>query len=90
MRAKVNIKGIVQGVCYRASTEKVAVRLGLTGWVKNLSDGSVEALFEGDKSKIEEAINWCRKGPDRAKVTDLITTWEEGDTNEFSAFSIKY
>ena len=57
------VHGRVQGVFYRAKTQKVAEGLGLTGWVKNCRDGSVEIHAEGNKEKLEELIKWCRNGP---------------------------
>ncbi len=71
------IKGIVQGVFFRAFTRDVATRLGLGGWVKNLTDGSVEALFEGDREAIEQAIKKCSVGPSGARVDDVDVRWEE-------------
>ena len=61
--AKVIISGVVQGVFFRASTREMALGMGLTGWVRNLPDGDVEALFEGPAETIEEAIAWCHHGP---------------------------
>ena len=88
-RVIVNIKGRVQGVYYRASTETEACRLNLTGWVKNCPDGTVQALFEGNIDDINKVIEWCRSGPERAEVDELNSKWEEYK-NEFNAFSIKY
>ena len=56
LRAHVVIRGLVQGVWFRASTKDEADRLGVSGWVRNLSDGSVEAVFEGEKKKVEEIV----------------------------------
>jgi acylphosphatase len=70
-RVHVVISGQVQGVWYRASTKQKAEELGLVGWVKNTSDGNVEAVFEGDESTVTEMIAWCRKGPPLAQVTDV-------------------
>lgn len=88
-RAIVNIKGTVQGVFYRSSTETEANKLNLTGWVRNCPDGSVQALFEGDKTSIDQVIEWCRIGPQKARVSELNSRWEEYK-NEFNTFSIKY
>lgn len=88
-RAHVIITGKVQGVFFRASTQDEAVRLGLTGWVKNLPDGSVEAVFEGDKEKIEEIIAWCHKGPPWARVKEVKVKWEPYQ-KEFERFSVIY
>ncbi len=89
VRAKIRISGFVQGVFFRASTRDVARRLGLTGWVRNLPDGSVEALFEGEKEKVEEVVRWCHNGPPGASVTEVNEEWLEYK-GEFSNFEIRY
>ncbi len=81
------IYGIVQGVGYRYSTYKKALQLGLTGWVRNRNDGSVEAMFEGPHEKLEEMLSWCWKGPSLAHVSDIQVKWEEGD-KEYTSFEI--
>jgi len=70
-RVHVLISGKVQGVWYRASTKQKADELGLTGWVKNTVDGNVEAVFEGEKIRIDAMIAWCWVGPPMARVTDV-------------------
>lgn len=87
-RAHLFISGRVQGVTFRASTRRKARSLGLNGWVKNLSGGRVEAVFEGSKDKIEQIIDWCHKGPSAAHVTDVEVNWEE--TQNLSGFRIRY
>jgi len=77
IRAHVFVTGRVQGVGYRFSTRDEANRLGINGWVRNLSDGRVEALFEGSKAAVEEMINWCRQGPRGAVVKDVAVEYEE-------------
>src|SRR5574342_1127812 len=67
LRALVIIHGIVQGVFFRAGTRDEAIRVGVGGWVRNLPDGTVEALFEGEKKKVEEILGWCHKGPSGAQ-----------------------
>ena len=67
--------GKVQGVWYRASTQEQALNLGLCGWVKNCSDGSVEIHAEGEKDILEQFIDWCRKGPPAAQVSTLDIEW---------------
>lgn len=77
VRVRVFVSGLVQGVGYRYSTVDRAKYLGLTGWVRNLPDGRVEAVFEGDKKTVESAIDWCRRGPAGAKVSDVSWEYEE-------------
>ncbi len=81
--------GRVQGVFFRAETAEVANRLGIVGWVRNLADGRVEALFEGEKEDVEKAVDFCRRGPLGAHVDDLDVRWENCRA-EFQDFSIKY
>lgn len=79
----------MQGVFFRHSTKKVAIELGLTGWVRNLSDGRVEAVFEGEREMVEKMLEWVRVGPPLAHVENVNIKWEEFQ-DEFSNFSIKY
>ena len=76
-------------VAFRYSTRRRALGLGLTGWVKNNSDGTVEAVFEGSEDKIKEILEFCQKGPMFAKVTDIKENWEECK-DEFNKFEIRY
>lgn len=87
-RAHLYIKGKVQGVFYRAFTQEVADSLGLTGWVRNLPDRKVEAVFEGDRGLIEKAIMRCHEGPPYASVTDIEVTWEN-NLEGFNDFRIR-
>lgn len=66
------VHGRVQGVCYRASTQKIGTKLNLDGWVKNLPDGSVEIQACGETLELEQLIAWCHKGPVFAKVDQVI------------------
>jgi acylphosphatase len=75
-RARVVVRGRVQGVFFRAETSDRARSLGLAGWVRNAADGSVEAVFEGERERIESILEWCRRGPALAEVEDLEVTWE--------------
>lgn len=75
-RAHVRVTGRVQGVYFRASTQRVAASLGLTGWVRNAGD-DVEAVFEGPRGAVERAVEWCREGPAHANVERVDVTWEE-------------
>lgn len=68
------VKGKVQGVFYRASAREVADSMGITGWVKNTEEGYVEILASGDENQLQQFINWCRKGPSQAIVTDVQVT----------------
>jgi acylphosphatase len=88
-RIKIKISGIVQGVGFRNFVLWHARKLGLKGYVKNLSDGCVEAVFEGDKNLIEKMIEMCRRGPPSAKV-DNLEIIEEKFKNEFESFKILY
>lgn len=88
-RAHILVKGLVQGVFYRYNTMTVAKNLGLTGWVRNLRDGSVEIVCEGEKEKIDSLIKWCWKGPEGARVDDVIVRREEFK-GEFQTFEITY
>lgn len=88
-RVKIIVKGIVQGVYFRATTRQQARQLSITGWVKNRWDGSVEILAEGDKEKLDQLIAWCHKGPHGAEVEEVKTEWHPFQ-NEFLDFSITY
>ncbi len=89
LRAKVVIHGIVQGVFFRASTREEAIRIGVGGWVRNLADGTVEALFEGEKKKVEEILGWCHQGPPGARVDKVHIEWE-AYKGEYKLFDIRY
>lgn len=67
-RQRVIVGGVVQGVFFRAATQEMAQRVGVDGWVRNLPDGRVEAVFEGDMEQVAEAVDWTRHGPQRAVV----------------------
>jgi acylphosphatase len=88
-RAHLLIDGRVQGVFFRAFTRDVARSLGLDGWVRNLHDGRVEAIFEGDKALIEKAIQQCYQGPPYARVSDIDITWEDR-LEGLTGFSVRY
>ncbi len=83
------IKGYVQGVFFRASTRDMANRLQLTGWVRNLPDGRVEAVFEGLQDRLQKAVAWCYKGPSGAKVQTVEEKWLDY-SGEFKGFEVKY
>lgn len=88
-RVRVLISGRVQGVFFRAYTKEEAKRLGLKGWVKNLPDGRVEALFEGEDEAVEKMIKWCHRGSPASKV-EKVEVFEEPYLGEYEGFSIKY
>ena len=89
VRAHLRIDGRVQGVCFRLDARRAAIERNLTGWVKNLPDGRVEALFEGEESDVRSAIKWCEIGPPIARVTEVAVEWEQY-TGEFSSFEITF
>jgi acylphosphatase len=88
-RARVVIEGRVQGVFFRYHTQELALRLGLKGWVKNQRGGNVEAVFEGEKEKVDQILQWCHQGPAQANVTKVHQIWEDY-RGEFYDFSISY
>lgn len=89
VRAHVIIEGRVQGVFFRSFTQDEAVRLVITGWVKNRRDGKVEAMFEGERDRVEEIIRWCHIGSPWAKVMKVDVTWGTYK-GEFKKFSVTY
>ena len=76
-RARVVIHGRVQGVFFRAETGERARSLGLAGWVRNNPDGTVEAVFQGDRDRVDSMLAWCRRGPAGADVEDVGVEWTE-------------
>jgi acylphosphatase len=76
-RALVQIRGRVQGVGFRYSVVARARSLGLGGWVRNRTDGSVEAAFEGDAEQVGSMVDWCRRGPAGADVRSIDVEWTE-------------
>jgi acylphosphatase len=87
-RIRLIVKGRVQGVYFRASTVQQARHLGLTGWVMNRRDGSVEVVAQGRSESIEELIAWCRQGPPGARV-DELDLQRHGLQGEFTEFRIR-
>jgi len=83
------VSGFVQGVFFRHRTREEARRHDVTGWVRNLADGRVEAILEGEKDDVETVVAFCRKGPSGAIVRDVKVIWEE-PTEEFKDFLIRY
>ncbi|NIP40606.1 MAG: acylphosphatase [Candidatus Aenigmarchaeota archaeon] len=90
MNARVHllISGEVQGVFFRASTRDKAVDLGLKGWIRNLMDGKVECIVEGEKERIEQLIEFCKQGPEGSKVDNIEINWEK-PKDEFGSFDIR-
>jgi acylphosphatase len=88
VRVELNIHGRVQGVFYRQTTKETALRLGLTGWTKNCVDGSVRAIFEGEKDAVDAAVKWCRQGPAAAVVSGVEEKWLDF-VGEFDGFRIR-
>ena len=76
-RARVRVQGSVQGVFFRVETRDRARSLGVSGWVRNLRDGAVEAVFEGPEERVESMVEWCRRGPAGAQVESVDVDWEE-------------
>ena len=85
VRAHGRVRGRVQGVSYRANTSAQARALGLVGWVRNLSDGSVEFVAEGSRARVQALIDWCHRGPRMARVDAVEVQWgpAEGDLTGF-------
>ena len=89
VRAHVIIHGRVQGVFFRVETQRAAGRCKVSGWVRNKPDGSVEAVFEGEKSRVDEILQWCHQGSPGARVDRVELEWE-AYSGEFSGFEITY
>lgn len=88
-RAHVWITGRVHGVAFRAYTRETAYLLGVAGWVRNLPDGRVEAVFEGDADKVAKMVEWCRVGSPMSRVTE-VEVREEAFQGEFVRFEITF
>jgi len=87
-RVHIYVSGRVQGVFFRAATRRAASDLNLTGWVRNMDDGRVEAVLEGSDDNVDKMIAWCQVGPPAARV-EKVTTEKEHYTGGFGDFSIK-
>jgi len=88
-RVHVFISGRVQGVFFRAVTQQTAKGFNLTGWVRNVADGRVEAVFEGEDESVNKVLKWCHTGPPAARVEEVIIS-EEHYINEFNNFIIRF
>ena len=89
VRARVVFEGRVQGVFFRANTQRCAESLGLVGWVRNMADGRVEAVFEGEEETVRKAIDWCANEQPFADVTSKHVEFSK-PTEESNEFSILY
>lgn len=89
VRAHVFISGRVQGVNFRAACRDQARQAGVRGWVRNLDDGRVEAVFEGSRASVHRLVSWCHTGPISAQVERVEFTWEE-PTGKEDIFSINW
>jgi len=89
VRAHIFISGMVQGVFFRSETRHEAKNRGVKGWVRNISDGRVEAVFEGEQENVKELIEFCKRGPPGARVTNVDIIWENY-TGAFRNFEVKY
>jgi acylphosphatase len=89
VRAHAYISGRVQGIFFRSHVADLAESLGVAGWVRNLSDGRVETLLEGEKDSVEKVVEFCRRGPPGAHVLNFKISWDECQ-GEFSDFKILY
>lgn len=89
VRSSVVVHGLVQGVAFRHHTCRRALELGVTGWVRNLPDGSVECMFEGDEAAVNALVEWCRSGPPAARV-DRLDVRADTYRSEFDSFLITF
>jgi acylphosphatase len=88
-RAHVFVRGVVQGVFFRATTRDTAIQAGVSGFVRNTGDGGVEAVFEGDREKVERMVQYCHNGPPGSRVEHVDVSWEEFK-GEFGGFFVRY
>ncbi|MBU5638700.1 acylphosphatase [Geomonas sp. Red69] len=88
IRATLIVRGRVQGVAFRHHTARTAQQHGVTGWVRNLPDGSVEACLEGEEADVLAMVQWCRRGPELARVDELNEKLGEY-TGEFTGFQVR-
>ena len=86
-RAHVYISGRVQGVFFRSKTKQEAIKHNLTGWIRNIKDGRVEAVFEGEENNVRKIIEYCYRGTPLSKVVNVEVLWE-AYTGKFSSFKI--
>jgi acylphosphatase len=89
VQAHVIVSGLVQGVFFRSTCRDEARQVGVTGWVRNLENDRVEAVFEGEKDAVSKMVQWCNKGPPGARVNLVDVEWGEY-TGRFNSFNITY
>jgi acylphosphatase len=89
VRAHVFMSGRVQGVFFRSETSLEAKKRGVNGWIRNLPDDRVEAIFEGEQENVKKLVEFCKLGPPGARVVDVEVVWEHY-TGEFEDFEIRY
>lgn len=91
MKSRIHIRifGDVQGVFFRAGAQSQATKLGVFGWVKNVHDGSVEVLAEGEHERLQKLLDWCKAGPAGASVSKVDFEWLV-NKDEFEGFDIVY
>ena len=89
VRAHAVISGRVQGVFFRMETKRAAEQCGVSGWVRNQTDGTVEAVFEGSREDVSAVIDWCKKGPPLSRVKSVDIRWEDY-SGEFKEFSVTF
>ncbi len=88
-RVSIKISGQVQGVLFRAEAKQKAENLGIVGLARNLDDGTVEIIAEGEAEHLKKLLEWCRQGPELAKVEKVDSIWQEA-TGRFENFQVKY
>ena len=88
IRAHVFVRGRVQGVFFRVETRSEAMKRNVAGWIRNTSEGRVEAIFEGEKADVKQLIDFCRSGPPNANVAGIVVQWETY-SGEYKAFNIQ-
>jgi len=90
VEVQLKIYGRVQGVFFRSETQKKAQQLNLKGWVRNEPDGTVFAVVQGDNDQIQQLLEWCKEGPDAAKVENIDIMPNPNPSEQYRDFSIKY
>ena len=88
-RIHIFVIGRVQGIFFRQSTRVIAIKNNVNGWVRNLDDGRVEIVAEGEESNIDALVDWCKTGPANSRV-DEFELLEEKSTGEFENFQVRY